>query len=248
MMPPIGSSGGQQAMTYVDEVEVRRTSVGTKVLAFACAIFAVLGSFWAIVWFIRAYVEAPRVNIPAPLMLASSESRPAPALPPKVEAPVTSERAPAPPIIEAQARPGSQAKPAPLPPVPPAPTAAPREPPASAADAVADRWSPINQLVSPLPAPVPPPAPAAAQAEPSQSDPVTTATVADAEPAIEEVAERSVPAIAGPAPLPRPKPTVTAAVRSRVETTPLPRPRPDGPAPASVWTGVPSSDERFSGQ
>jgi hypothetical protein len=66
-------------MTYVDEVEVRRASVGTKVLAFACGIFAVLGSFWAIVWFIRTYVEAPRVNIPAPMALAASESRPAPA-------------------------------------------------------------------------------------------------------------------------------------------------------------------------
>ena len=35
----------------------------------------------------------------------------------------------------------------------------------------------------------------------------------------------------------------------RVETTtPLPRPRPDGPAPQSVWTGVPSTDERFNAQ
>ena len=40
-------------MTFVDEVEVRHASVGTKVLAFACGIFVVLGSFWAIVWFIR---------------------------------------------------------------------------------------------------------------------------------------------------------------------------------------------------
>ena len=61
-------------MTYVDEVEVRHASVGTKVLAFACGIFAVLGSFWAIVWFIRAYVEAPRVIIPAPMVLAAGES------------------------------------------------------------------------------------------------------------------------------------------------------------------------------
>jgi hypothetical protein len=34
----------------------------------------------------------------------------------------------------------------------------------------------------------------------------------------------------------------------RIEATPLPRPRPDGPAPQSVWTGVPATDERFNAQ
>jgi hypothetical protein len=44
---------------YEEEVEVRRPSgMSTKVLVLACAIMAVLGSFWGIVWFIRAYVEA----------------------------------------------------------------------------------------------------------------------------------------------------------------------------------------------
>src|ERR1043165_7883307 len=62
---------------YEEEVEVRRPSgVGTKVLILACAILAVLGSFWGIVWFIRSYVEPPRVMMPAPLMLAAPESRP----------------------------------------------------------------------------------------------------------------------------------------------------------------------------
>ena len=59
MIPPGCVIGRSLTMTYVDEVEVRHASVGTKVLAFACGIFAVLGSFWAIVSFIRAYVEAP---------------------------------------------------------------------------------------------------------------------------------------------------------------------------------------------
>ena len=228
-------------MTYVDEVEVRRASVGTKVLAFACGIFAVLGSFWAIVWFIRAYVEAPRVNIPAPMALAASESRPAPApesrVIPKAEA---AEAAPPAPTVEAQA----------TPPVVPAPaarnSAASREPEPSASGAVADRWFPMNQLPAPA---APPPAPApTVQAEPppAATEPAATADAVDAEPPIEEVAEGSVPAITGRAPLPRPKPTVTAS--RRVEATPLPRPRPDGPAPQSVWTGVPATDERFNAQ
>lgn len=225
-------------MTYVDEVEVRRTSVGTRVLAFACGILAVLGSFWGVIWFIRAYVEAPRVNIPPAILLASSESRPVVIPAPRVEATGT-ERVPVAPVIEAQA------KPAPATPRSP-PAAAPREPQPSAADAVADRWAPINQFATPAP-PAPPPLPAPApQAEPAAPEPAASAPAPDAEPPIEEVAEGSVPAIAGRAPLPRRKPIMTAA--RRVETTPLPRPRPDGSAPQSVWTGVPSTDERFNGQ
>jgi hypothetical protein len=53
-----------------------------------------------------------------------------------------------------------------------------------------------------------------------------------------------VPAISGPPPLPRRKPMVTAAVRTRTDP-PLPRPRPDGPAPQSVWTAVPTTDDRY---
>jgi len=48
------------------------------VLAFGCAIFAVLGSFWTIVWFIRSYVEPPRVTLSPALALAAVEAKPAP--------------------------------------------------------------------------------------------------------------------------------------------------------------------------
>src|SRR4029077_9825410 len=65
-------------MTFGDRAEVRRAKVGTKVLAFGFAIFAVLGSFWTIVWFIRSYVEPPRVTISPALALAAVESRAAP--------------------------------------------------------------------------------------------------------------------------------------------------------------------------
>ena len=62
-------------MTVEDEAEVRRTSVGTKVLMVGCGVLAVLGSFWTIVWFIRSYVEAPRITM-APMALAARESAP----------------------------------------------------------------------------------------------------------------------------------------------------------------------------
>src|SRR5436190_17296294 len=81
-------------MTFQDEVEVRRASRGTKMLGFGCAVLAVLGSFWGIVWFIRAYVEAPRVNVPAPMQLASRESVPVPA--PAPNSALASKPAPAP--------------------------------------------------------------------------------------------------------------------------------------------------------
>ena len=123
-----------------------------------------------------------------------------------------------------------------------------REP--SAAGAVADRWVPMNQFATPAPRRLrrrPRRSSGRAAAPHRRTGRRAAADTADAEPPIEEVAEGSVPAIAGPAPLPRRKPTITAA--RRVETTtPLPRPRPDGPAPQSVWTGVPSTDERFTGQ
>jgi hypothetical protein len=63
-------------MTYLDEPEVRRPSRGAKVLGFGLAILAVLGSFWGIVWFIRSYVEPPRVMRPSPLALAARDSTP----------------------------------------------------------------------------------------------------------------------------------------------------------------------------
>jgi hypothetical protein len=236
-------------MTFQDEVEVRRASRGTRVLGFGCAVLAVLGSFWGIVWFIRAYVEAPRVNIPAPIQLASRESVPLPAPAPKA-AEMPAPRPPAAPAVAAQ----SPAAPAvaPAAPVPAAPMAAAPAPNSdvSPAGAIADRWFTGNQfgiVTNAAPAPAAPP-PAPVDVQPANTAPAALAThTPDAEPPIEEVAEGSVPAIAGPAPLPRRKPIMTASAK-RNDVTPLPRPRPDGPAPQSVFTGVPSSDERFGNQ
>jgi hypothetical protein len=231
--------------TYEDEVEVRRTSVGTKVLVFAIAILAALGSFWAIVWFIRSYVEPPRVMLPAPMILAARESTPVP--PPARKAEPKAEEPALTGSITAEAKPKPVAPIAPAPPAPVAPREA-AEP--SASNAVADRWAPINQFGTPVLAPPPPavampPAPLPAE-PPSTSAPAALATgPAENEP--QEVAEGSVPAIEGPAPLPRRKPAQTAAVK-RSNDPPLPRPRPDGPAPQSVWTAVPTADDRFPPQ
>ncbi len=214
---------------YEDEIEVRRPSVGTKVLVLACAIMAVLGSFWGIVWFIRAYVEPPRVMAPSPLVLAARETKPAPA--PAAAPSLAAETQPAdavsaPPVTEA-----AQAAPSAL-------VAAPQasdQP--SVPNAVADRWAPMNQFA---PTSASDPAPSAAPAETAPA----ALTTPDKE--TEDVAEGSVPAIQGPAPLPRRKPVMTA---SRQLTPPLPRPRPDGAvAPQSVWTAVPTTDDRFPQQ
>jgi len=210
-------------MTLQDEADIRRTSVGTKVLMVGFAVLAVLGSFWSIVWFIRSYVEAPRITM-APMALAARES--APATPP-----AAAERSVA--VTPAEAQPVTN------PPVAPraivAESAPPTEPPAT--DALADRWMPI--------APPPAPAPVAAR---DTSAPAALAMPADSDTPLDEVAESTVPAISGSAPLPRRKPTQTAAVRPRNSDPPLPRPRPDGPAPQSVWTAVPVSDDRFPPQ
>src|SRR5437588_6702108 len=89
--------GQSNTMTFQHEAEVRRPSVGTKVLMVGFAVLAVLGSFWTIVWFIRAYVEAPRVNI-APMALAAPESTPViPPMPTAAPAPIAGEAAPAEP-------------------------------------------------------------------------------------------------------------------------------------------------------
>jgi hypothetical protein len=234
-------------MTFQDEVEVRRASRGTKVLGFGVAVLAVLGSFWGIVWFIRAYVEAPRVNMPAAIVLASRDSVPVPAPPPRVadtkardtKAPVTGapERPTAAPVTTTQAS-------------APSPTASVQaSADSSPAGAIADRWFSGNQFgITTNAAPPPPAPPPAVDAQPANTAPAALATTTpDGEQPIEEVAEGSVPAITGPAPWPRRKPMITANVK-RTETTPMPRPRPDGPAPQSVWTGVPSSDERFGNQ
>jgi hypothetical protein len=252
-------------MSFQDEVEVRRASRGTKVLGFGCAVLAVLGSFWGIVWFIRAYVEAPRVNIPAPMQLASRESVPVPAPAPKpaqapksVQAPKlaqapnpapkaaeTAEPEPPTASIGAQAAPTAPVPAAPVPAAAPVAAAAPQN--VSPAGAIADRWFAGNQfgiITNTAPAPA---APAPPDLQPANSAAAALATHGDAEPPVDEVEEGSVPAIAGPAPLPRRKPVMTASAK-RNDVTPLPRPRPDGPAPQSVWTGVPPTDERFGSQ
>jgi fused signal recognition particle receptor len=216
------SSKQFNTMTIADEAEIRRTSVGTKVLMVGLAVLAVLGSFWTIVWFIRSYVEAPRISM-APMALAARESTPV------VPTPVT------PTPVRAVAITPAEAQPAANPPSAPAPVTAEAAP--RATDAISDRWMP------PPPAPEPPPA-----AAPQTTAPAALATPADSDPPVDEVAESSVPAISGSAPLPRRKPTQTAAVRPRNGEPPLPRPRPDGPAPQSVWTAVPTTDDRFPPQ
>jgi len=219
-------------MTLQDKVEVRRPSVGTKVLIVGLAVLAVLGSFWTIVWFIRSYVEAPRIGIPA-LALASRESTPVPT-PPARPAPMgKSDTQPVDSGPPAPAQTAAESSPAAAPAAAPAPADAP---PASAA--VADRWLPMMQVTPPAADPPASPPPTAA------APAALATTTPDNDPPIEEVAEGSVPAIAGRAPLPRRKPIQTAAVRSRTDP-PLPRPRPDGPAPQSVWTAAPVTDDRF---
>ena len=214
-------------MTFGDREKDRRAKVGTKVLAFGFAIFAVLGSFWTIVWFIRSYVEPPRVTISPALALAALDSKPvlAPA-PSKLSPSSTASSAAAIPAVKpimAEAAPAN----------PPAVQAAPAEQP-TASGSIADRWMPMT------PAPASEPAAAAPQSETTASVPAPAA-----EATADEIAESAVPAISGPAPLPRRKPMQTAAVRARTADPPLPRPRPDGPAPQSVWTPVPSSDDRY---
>jgi cytoskeletal protein RodZ len=209
-------------MTIGDEAEIRRTSVGTKVLMVGVAVVAVLGSFWSIVWFIRSYVEAPRISM-APMALAARESTPV-----------------APTPVRSVTITPAEAQPAANPPAAPAPVTAEAAP--RATDAISDRWMPMTPPAPP-PAPEPPPA-AAVQT----TAPAALVTPADTDPQVDEVAESSVPAISGSAPLPRRKPTQTAAVRPRNSDPPLPRPRPDGPAPQSVWTAVPTTDDRFPPQ
>ncbi len=222
---------------YEEDVEARRPSgVGTKVLVLACAILAILGSFWGIVWFIRAYVEPPRVMMPAPLVLAARESVPAPAPPPRAEA--RAAEIP-PPVIAAQAAPAlpAPALSAPLPSVPP--PAAARNADPSPANPIADRFGSMDQFAPSAAPPAPAPPPAAA---PVESAPAALAATA---PDPDEVVEGSVPAIDGPPPLPRRKPIVTAAKRT---DPPLPRPRPETAAQPSVWTAVPTTDDRFPQQ
>jgi|GEM_PF-5066522 len=217
-------------MTYEDEVEAKRPSVGTKVLVFGFAILAVLGSFWGIVWFIRSYVEPPRVMLPAPIALASDESKLAPARTAEI---------PAGTAAAASAEPGPSAVLA----AASAPVASTQAGASQAGSSggIADRWAPLSNF-----APAPAMAPASSEsAEPpaTMSIPAALAAPGADNDSAAEVVEGSVPAISGRAPLPRRKPTQTAAVK-RLDP-PLPRPRPDGPAPQSLFTGVGTTDDRF---
>jgi len=221
-------------MTYADEVEVRQqTSVGAKVLIFAVAILAVLAAFWAVVWFIRAYVEQPRVNIAPPITLAARESQPSPpqaqpAAPSRLGTAAVAE--PAPQAAQPQMKASL--------PQPPAHTPAPNS------GAIADRWLPQTQSSAPAAAAPPPPPAMTVSVAPAVPAPSTEppSPPAEAEPAAEEVVAVMQPAIAGPAPLPRRKP---ANGNAKLREPPLPRPRPDGSAPQSVWTAVPVADDRF---
>src|ERR1700716_1364672 len=114
-------------MTYIDEAELRRPSRGTKVLAFGFGILAVLSSFWGIVWFIRSYVEPPRVMMPSPLALAARDSTPV--------SPLQTKR-------NEVARDRSIA-----------PSAASADPAYRAATtgAIADRWAPLSQAAASTP-------------------------------------------------------------------------------------------------
>jgi hypothetical protein len=225
---------------YEAETEKRRASRGAKVLIFGFSIFAVLGAFWSVVWFIRSYVEQPRIALRAPMALASKESEPAPAPAPRepvmtaaIAAP-TSDAAPPPP--QAAARPAPAETPA---------VTAQAAPPASAPAAsspISDRWFPTTPSgqwpdaqtnVAPAPAVAPPPA----------QDDQTAATPEQAAPE-EEVVASMEPAIRGVVPKPRPKPP-SHTVSARLREPPLPRPRPDGSAPQSVWTATPVTDDRF---
>ena len=182
-------------MTFGDKAEDRRAKVGTKVLAFGFAIFAVLGSFWTIVWFIRSYVEPPRVTISPALALASLDSKPA-------RDPCASGRtgtdwqhfATKARSFASHGR-GSTAFPA-------------HE--ASRTRRAAKR---CELDCRPLGADN-----HCSGARARSSGSVATrdngaAPAPSAEPPADEIAESSVPAISGPAPLPRPKPLQTAAVR-----------------------------------
>jgi cytoskeletal protein RodZ len=220
-------------MTYENEPERRKASVGGKVLVFGVAIFAVLGAFWTVVWFIRSYVEQPRIALRAPMTLASRESEPV--APPREPVATASMSAPtADPAPPPQASPSAPAErlaataqaTVPQPAAEPAPPAGP----------IADRWFPTTPSAQwPDPPNNAAPAPAA-QPEPA------AALNDQAEP--EVVVASMEPAIRGAVPRPRPKPP-TNSISARLREPPLPRPRPDGPAPQSVWTASPVTDDRF---
>jgi hypothetical protein len=206
------------------EVAYRARPVWPRALIFACAIFAVIGAFWAIVSLVRTYVEPPRVGGPQRMTLAAREMQPVPPAP----MPLAVAPEPAPAVA-------TLASPAPEPPTDPIMpyqvTALDQPPPVeespSASGLVASRWLPM-------------PTGTASPTTPPSEQPK----------APEPAAMHSMPAsentIAGPVPIPRPKPRV--ATSTAAADPPLPRPRPNGSAPASLLTPIPSDDDRFGTQ
>src|SRR5581483_1993071 len=161
---------------YEDEIPARRSGVGTKVLALACGILAILGSFWGIVWFIRSYVEPPRVMMPAGVKLASRDNTPIiPAATPVAADPATTGQIK--PAVDAQAPLPPAAPPAVLPAAPPPRPTTLAKDPDQPAGSVADRWGSANQF-SPTPGAPAAAAPAAPAAMPASPPPVATAPVA----------------------------------------------------------------------
>jgi hypothetical protein len=216
-------------MTYEEEPERRKASVGGKVLIFGVAIFAVLGAFWTVVWFIRSYVEQPRIALRAPITLASRDSEPAPA--------------PKEPVIGAATIPAPAAPEAPSPPVQTA--AGPAQPAADPAPAgpISDRWFPTPASQWPEPPTNAAPQPMTATTPAAQPEPAA-GTPENDQAEGEVVVATMEPAIRGVVPKPRPKPP-SNSISARLREPPLPRPRPDGPAPQSVWTATPVTDDRF---
>jgi hypothetical protein len=217
-------------MTYEEEPERRKASVGGKVLIFGVAIFAVLGAFWTVVWFIRSYVEQPRIALRAPITLASRDSEPTPA--------------PKEPVI------GAATIPAPAPPEAPSPpirtAAGPAQSAADAAPAgpIADRWFPTPAAQWPEPPANAAPQPMTATTPAAQPEAAAAGTPENDQAEGEVVVASMEPAIRGVVPRPRPKPP-SNSISARLREPPLPRPRPDGPAPQSVWTATPVTDDRF---
>jgi hypothetical protein len=245
--------------TYEGEPEKRRAGLGVKVLIFGFSIFAVLGAFWTVVWFIRSYVEQPRIAVRAPMSLASHESEPAPAPPLReptarepiaaaatVPAPAPAADDPPPQSTASIQLAGPAPSPAPAAAAPsPAPAAATPAPAAAApasdpapSGPINDRWFPTTSTQWPDQQNN-----AVAPAAPPAAEPPAPVAVAP-EPAVDEVVASMEPAITGVVPKPRPKPPAHSA-SARLREPPLPRPRPDGSAPQSVWTAVPVSDDRF---
>jgi hypothetical protein len=217
---------------YEAETEKRRASRGAKVLVFGVAIFAVLGAFWTVVWFIRSYVEQPRIAMRAPMTLASKESEPAPApRDPVATAAMAAPTAdPAPPPQGAARPTGAET---------PAATAQAAPPANEPSSPIADRWFPTTSTAQwPEPANSAAPQQPATTAEPAAGTPEND----QAEP--EVIVASMEPAIRGVVPKPRPKPP-SNSVSARLREPPLPRPRPDGSAPQSVWTATPVTDDRF---